>query len=86
MFNFFSEIKKELINENALLGNFNIINMSNQVVYIEGHKGIVSISKDSISLKVKKALIKIYGEDLILRKITKSTLIVEGKIKSVETQ
>ena len=85
MFNFFSEIKQDLLVDGVLLNTFNIINMSNQAVYIEGHKGIVSFDKQQICFKVKKDIIQINGQNLILKKITTSTALVQGNIKSVES-
>lgn len=86
MFNFFSEIKQELVNENALLNNFNIINLSNKAIYIEGHKGVAFVGRENISIKVKKSLIIINGKNLKIKKITCSTVLIEGEIKSVEAQ
>lgn len=85
MFNFFSEIKQDLMVDGVFLNNFNIINMSNQAVYIEGHKGIISLDKQQICFKLKKNIIKINGQNLVLKKITTSTALVQGNIKSVES-
>ena len=59
--------------------------MSNQVVYIEGHKGVVSFDNQQICLKLKKEVLKINGQNLVLKKITASTALVQGNIKSVES-
>ena len=52
MFNFFSEIKKEL-KLPKFEDEYNIVNLNGRAVYIEGHKGLVSLSKEMIRLKVK---------------------------------
>lgn len=83
MFNFFSEIKQDIVYDNALLGNFNIINLSNKAVYIEGHKGLVSLKQEEICFRAKKTKIKILGDALKIKKITTSTAIIEGEIKGV---
>ena len=85
VFNFFSEIKQDLFVDGVWVNNFNVINMSNQVVYIEGHKGVVSFDNQQICLKLKKEVLKINGQNLVLKKITASTALVQGNIKSVES-
>lgn len=85
MFNFFDELKKELVLENALLNSFNIINMSNQLLYAEGHKGVFLISEESISFKIPRGVVIVSGQNLHIKKITASTLTIQGKIEKVET-
>lgn len=86
MFNFFSEIKQELISDIALFDDFNIINMSNNAIYIEGHKGVVAVTSQQVSFRLKKNIITINGANLVLKKITISTALIQGNIKSVETK
>ncbi|MBO5884999.1 MAG: YabP/YqfC family sporulation protein [Clostridia bacterium] len=85
MFNFFNEIISDYGLENNLLNSFNIINMSNKIVYIEGQKGLFSISSTKISILVKNLKINILGENLVVKKITETTITVMGKIKQIES-
>lgn len=85
MFNFFEQIKNELMLETSMFDSYNLINMSNKIVYVEGHRGVFLISEDCISFKIKKGVILVYGENLVLKKITKTTLTIQGNIKKVES-
>ena len=83
MFNFFSEIKKNIKN-NEILGEYNLINISGQVLYVEGHKGITFISKEVISFKVKNGRINVEGKNLNLSELADSVLKIVGEIQKIE--
>lgn len=85
MFNFFGEIKENLKNTNKIdLDNFNLINISGKILYVEGHLGLVTLSKETISFKVKNAVIIVDGSEMILSELSENTLKITGKIKKVE--
>ena len=84
MFNFFEEIKSKTKNQN-MLDTFQIINMSNKILYADGHKGLVSLSKELISFKVKGGRIVVEGEEMFLLELTENTIKISGKIKKVES-
>lgn len=85
MFNFFGEIKENLKNANKInLDNFNLINISGKVLYVEGHLGLVTLSKEMISFKVKNAVIVVDGSEMILSELSENTLKITGEIKKVE--
>ena len=85
MFNFFGEIKENLKNTNKInLDNFNLINISGKVLYVEGHLGLVTLSKEMISFKVKNAVIVVDGSEMILSELSENTLKITGEIKKVE--
>lgn len=84
MFNFFDEIKnkcKKLTNNEI---NFNLINISGQILYVEGHKGLTVISQELMSFKIKNGRVVVEGENLILTELTENTMILQGKIKKTE--
>ncbi len=85
MFNFFEEIACDYGLETGLGNNFNLVNMSNKMIYVEGHKGIVSISTETISFRIKKGVISIVGTKLFIKRITKTTLTICGEIKQIES-
>ena len=85
MFNFFDELVFEYGLQIDKVSDFNLINISNKLLYVEGQKGVILISDDVISFKVKKGAICVYGEELKLKRITKTTLVIMGKIKKVES-
>lgn len=83
MFNFFSEIK-ENIKKPIEIESFNIINVSGRLLYVEGHRGLVTLSKELVSFKIKKGVITVEGEELSLLELTENTIKIDGKIKRVE--
>ena len=85
MFNFFDEIKNKAGRlDNNLLNDFNIINLSGKLLYVEGHLGVTVINQDMIAFKVKKGRVVIEGEDLFLCELTDNTLTLQGKINKME--
>lgn len=85
MFNFLKEIKDNLKNPNNLgLESFNIINISGHLLYVEGHLGLVTLSKDLVSFKVKKGVILVEGQDMVLSELNENTIKICGIIKKVE--
>ncbi len=85
MFNFFDEIVSDFGLEVDFVNSFNLINMSNRLVYVEGQKGIVLISDDAISFRVKKGIVTICGQNLRIKRITNTTLTLVGNIKKIES-
>ena len=84
MFNFFEEIKKKTSLEGGLLENYNLINISGKLLYIEGHQGLTEISENLISFKIKKGRIIVEGENLFLKELTENTMLIQGKIVKTE--
>lgn len=85
MFNFFGEIKQNLKDTNKLeLDVFNLVNISGKILYAEGHLGLVTLSKELISFKVKRAVIMVSGKDLVLSELSENTLKICGQITKVE--
>ncbi len=85
MFNFLNEVKENVKNpKNFDLNGFNIINISGKLLYVEGHTGLVTLSKELISFRVKKAVIMVEGKDMILSELSDNTIKICGEIKKVE--
>lgn len=85
MFNFLKEIKNGFkYSENFDFDSFNLINISGQILYVEGHLGLVTLSKELVSFKVKKAVIVVEGKDMILSELNENTIKICGIIKKVE--
>ena len=78
MFNFFGEIKKDL-----KVDEFHIINISNRILYVEGHRGIKTLTKSLVVFKVKNGSVEVEGEGLNLSELTENTLKISGKIKRI---
>ena len=85
MFNFLNEVKENVKNpQNYGFESFNIINISGHLLYVEGHLGLVTLSKERISFKVKKGIIMVEGHDMILAELSENTIKICGTIKKVE--
>lgn len=78
MFNFFGEIKKDL-----KVDEFHIINISNRILYVEGHRGIKTFTKSLVVFKVKNGSVEVEGEGLNLSELTENTLKISGEIKRI---
>lgn len=86
MFNFFGEVKESLKNSKDLnLSSYNIINISGKILYVEGHCGLVTLSKEIIAFKINGGRVVVEGEDMLLQELTENTLKISGKIKKVES-
>ena len=85
MFNFFDEIKNKVSKiDTTLLGEYTIVNISGKILYVEGHKGLTTLSKELIIFKVKNGRVVIEGKELILDELSENTLKIVGNIKKVE--
>ena len=78
MFNFFGEIKKDL-----KVDEFHIINISNRILYVEGHRGIKTLTKSLVVFRVKNGSVEVEGEGLKLSELTENTLKISGEIKRI---
>ncbi len=85
MFNFLGEIKENLkTSKNVDFNSFNIINISGKMLYVEGHLGLVTLSKELISFKVKKGVVLVEGKDMVLSELSENTIKIVGVISKVE--
>lgn len=85
MFNFFNEIKNKASGiDYNLLNEYNIINLSGKLLYVEGHQGVTIISSDMVAFKIKKGRVVVEGKELVLSELTSNTLLLQGVIIKVE--
>lgn len=84
MFNFFNEVKSSL-KKVEKLDNFHLINISNRMLYVEGHRGLLTLTKDIISFKVRGGVVMVEGSGLYLLELTENTIKISGDIKKVES-
>jgi len=52
---------------------------------VEGHNGLISLSDTLVELRLKKRVLKIIGENLIVKELTKTDAYIAGKILEVHT-
>lgn len=84
MFNFFNEVKSSL-KKVEKLDNFHLINISNRMLYVEGHRGLLTLTKDIISFKVRGGVVMVEGSGLYLLELTENTIKISGDIRKVES-
>ena len=86
MFNFFDEIKNKVkTTKEDFFDNFNIVNLSGKIIYVEGHMGLVLLSKEKIIFKVKRGQVSVEGKDLKMPEISENTLLISGQVERVES-
>lgn len=84
MFNFFSEIKKEL-KIPSLEEDYNLILTSGKALYAEGAKGLVLLSENQIMFRVKGKIISVFGKNMKLKEMGNQTICIVGEIEKIET-
>ena len=84
MFNFFDELKAEFAVKEDVFADFSIIDIAGKLLYIEGHRGLLSLGEDKFCVKVKKGEVSVQGKSLSLVKLTHNTVAIKGKIEKVE--
>lgn len=72
------ELPKDIILD---LPRINII--GNLEIGIENHKGIIEYSEEMIRVRFKGGAIRILGQSLLIKTITKEAIIICGKINSI---
>lgn len=82
MINFFNELKKEY--KLPALSEYNLVNITGKALYVEGHLGLMTLSKEQISFRVKHGVIIVEGFGLTIKELSENTLLIEGKIKKTE--
>ena len=82
MFNFFNEIKKKSSIE--LLNEFNMIDVSGKLLYVEGHMGLTVMTQTMIAFKIKNGRVVVEGKDLFLSELTDNTMLIKGEILKTE--
>ena len=86
MFNFFNEIKDKFDDSLEKLNDYKVINISGKILYVEGQKGLITISENLINFKVYKGVVTVEGKNLKMKECTSNTLSISGEIIKVEKQ
>lgn len=84
MFNFFDALKTEYGKYSKIISKYNLVMVGGNLLYIEGHKGIIKMQPDNITVKVCGGLLHVKGENLFLKELTKNTVCVQGKLCGIE--
>ena len=65
--------------------NFRIINLGGNSLYVEGIKAVVCLEEKEMRFQLKKCLLVVTGESLKVKYLDKTTCVLTGMIKVVET-
>lgn len=84
MFRFFASLQKEFNLPKGIFGKYNIIMVAGNFLYVEGHKGLLKLSQENITFRVKHGVVVIIGTNLTIKELTKTTASIFGNIKSFE--
>ena len=80
----FGEIEK-FMNSSECSGNYRIVNLGGNVLYIEGVKAVVGFGESEMRFQLNNCLLTIAGSELKVKYLDKSTCVLVGKISSVVT-
>jgi sporulation protein YqfC len=80
---FLSEISKVIDLPADLITRYRYTVFGGRAVYVAGHKGLKIFNNELVELKIDKELLKVTGEDLIIKHLSANDCIIIGKINSV---
>ena len=79
--NFLEDITKLICKEELLITtDYRFIDIDGKYLYIEGIRGIKTLSIKEIEFILKKKSIKVLGEDMIIKYFDNSTAVIYGTI------
>ena len=85
MMAFLEEVEKLTgLSTSVLSDGYRIINFSGKAVYIEGIKNILSFDAQQTTFKLKKGVVKVAGDGLVIKELLPNTALVTGSILAVE--
>ncbi len=73
-------VSKEL---GVTLKEYRYTNIGGKMIYLEGQRGIATLTKDEVSFKLKTKTFTIKGTDLFIKYYDNNTALVYGSIVSV---
>ena len=79
------EIEKFMVSAEMSI-NFRVLNLGGKSLYVEGLKSIVSLNEQEMRFQLKKGLLIVEGSSLEIKYLDKTTCVISGEIKRVETQ
>lgn len=62
----------------------NEINLYEKIIHIKNYEKIMDINPNCIVIKLKNKLVKVYGKDLIISKLDKYEICINGEYKNIE--
>lgn len=81
--NFFEDIKRTLITENAPQPFFSATLVDGSALFLEGVKSLKEYTPQKITTFLKKGELEITGEGLFIKKFFEGDLVICGKITQI---
>ena len=78
------EVEKLMLSAGVSL-NYRIINLGGNVLYVEGLKSVIALAENEMFFQLKSATLKVYGTNLKIKYLDKSSCSIAGLINKVET-
>lgn len=67
-----------------VLRNSTLIHIQDNIrIHIENHKGIIEYSTQKVRINTQKGIMQIWGNDLLIKEIDMTDILVFGKIDTV---
>lgn len=66
-----------------VLGDTKFVFIGGKALYVSNYRKVITYGKNEIDLRIKKDVIHILGEDLIIKQLDKTEIIVAGKIGGI---
>ena len=84
MNSFFKEIAAmtELPFDTAF-SSFRYVNIGNNALYVQGHKGVISFDAERVILRAQKSRLEISGVNLTIKQLSNDDAVIMGQIISV---
>ena len=80
----FNEIEKMMESANTSIF-YRVILLGGKTLYLEGIKSVVSFGETEMQFDLKKCALSIKGNGLKLKYLDKTSCVIVGEIKAVET-
>ena len=80
-----NEIEKLMESANASIF-YRIVLLGGKSLYLEGIKSVVSFNDAEMQFQLKKCLVVISGTELKIKYLDKSSCVIVGEIRAVETR
>ena len=87
MFSFFEEIFSLTgLPLEVLRDGFKVTNFANKAVFVEHQTSIISISEAEIKCKLPRGICVVRGQNLKIKNMTESTVLIVGQIEQLSTE
>lgn len=81
---FMSEISKVIDLPADIIMRYRYTVFGGRAVYVAGQRGLKVFNSEMVELKLDKEILKVTGEDLIIKHLSNNDCVIIGKINSVD--